>query len=139
MINYLYIGLNKLIWMSIFQKKELKDKIRDEIDTDYLKKLILDKIICSFEKNNKDILKSIDNFLSLLRKKLGQDIIFNRDHYNLNNNIYYVDHDYNGVKMDRLVIIYEKENKFRIVENHPYFKKDIIVYKFQRDIKTNIY
>ena len=40
--------------------------------------------------------------------------------------------DLNGAKLETPIQINEKDKKFRLVENQPYFKRDVIVYMIQK-------
>ena len=102
-------------------------------------KKIFDKIMYKFQKYDNDINKSINIILDTIQKLLGIDIIINNKVYNLHYNIYYIDHDYNGAKLDSPIQIYEKENKFRIIENHPHFKRNVLVYSMQRNTKYELF
>lgn len=116
--------------------KDLKTINSNEINK--IKK-IFDKIMYKFQKYDNDINKSINIILDNIQKLLGIDIIINNKVYNLHYNIYYIDHDYNGTKLDTPIQIYEKENKFRVIENHPYFKRNILVYTMQRNTKYELF
>lgn len=100
---------------------------------------VLNKIVYKYEKYNNDISKSIDLLLDNMQKLLGIDIIIGNNTYNLFSNIYVVDHDYNGTKLETPIMIYEKENKFRIIESHPYFKKNVIVYTMHKNTKYELF
>ena len=50
-----------------------------------------------------------------------------------------IDHDYNGVKLDTPIQVYEKENKFRVVESHPHFKRTVLVYSMQKNTKYELF
>jgi hypothetical protein len=100
---------------------------------------LFNKIVYKYEKYNNDVSKSINQLLDLIQKLLGIDIIINNQTYNLYSNIYIIDHDYNGIKLSTPIIIYEKENKFRIIENHTYYKKDVLVYTMQKNTKYELF
>jgi len=116
--------------------KDLKTSNSNEINK---VKKIFDKIMYKFQKYDNDINKSINIILDTIQKLLGIDIIINNNVYNLHYNIYFIDHDYNGTKLDKPIQIYEKENKFRVIENHPYFKRNVLVYTMQRNTKYELF
>ncbi len=116
--------------------KELENKNTADI---FRLKKIFDKIMYKYQKYDNDINKTINKVLDSIQKLLGIDIIVNNNVYNLHHNIYYIDHDYNGVKLESPIQIYEKENKFRIIESHPHFKRNVIVYSMQRNTKYELF
>ena len=100
---------------------------------------LFNKIVYKYEKYNNNILKSIDQLLDSMQKLLGMDIIINNNTHNLYSNIYVIDHDYNGAKLDSPVLVNEKENKFRIIESHGHFKRSVLVYTMQKNIKYELF
>ena len=100
---------------------------------------LFNKIVYKYEKYNSNIIKSIDILLDSMQKLLGIDLIINNQSYNLYWNIYIIDHDYNGSKLDSPILVYEKENKFRVIKSHPYFKRDILVYTMQKNTKYELF
>ena len=115
---------------------KLKINNTDEI---YKIKKLFDKIMYKYQKYDNDINKTINVVLDSVQKLLGTDIIINNKVYNLHHNIYYIDHDYNGAKLETPIQIYEKENKFRIIENHPHFKRTVLVYSMHRNTKYELF
>ena len=97
------------------------------------------KIVYKYEKYNNNIFKSIDLLLDSMQKLLGIDIIINNETYNLYHNIYIIDHDFNGIKLTTPIIVYEKENKFRIIESHNHFKRSVLVYTMQKNTKYELF
>jgi hypothetical protein len=102
-------------------------------------KSIFDKLSFKFQKNDNDITKSVNIILDSIQKLLGIDIIINNKTYNLHYNIYYIDHDYNGSKLESPIQVYEKDNKFRSIENHPHYKRDVLVYSMQKNTKYELF
>ena len=113
-------------------------KIKNKNKIDEIKKNF-DKIIYKFQKHENNIEKSINLLLDCVQKLLGTDLFVNNKAYNLYNNIYIIDHDYNGIKLDSPVQIYENEEKFKIIENHPHFKRNVIVYTMKKNTKYELY
>lgn len=113
-------------------------KIKDQNEVVKMKK-IFDKIMYKYQKNDNDITKSISNMLDSVQKLLGMDIVVGNKVYNLQSNIYVIDHDYNGVKLESPIQVYEKENKFRIIESHPHYKRSVIVYTMQKNTKYELF
>lgn len=102
-------------------------------------KKIFDKVMYKYQKYDSDINKSIGLVLDTVQKLLGTDIMINNKMYNLTHNIYIIDHDYNGAKLETPIQIYEKENKFRVVESHPHFKRTVLVYSMQKNTKYELF
>ena len=100
---------------------------------------LFNKIVYKYEKYNNNISKSIDLLLDSMQKLLGIDIIINNQTHNLYHNIYIINHDYNGIKLDTPILVYEKENKFRIIESHNHFKRSVIVYTMQKNTKYELF
>jgi hypothetical protein len=114
----------------------VKDISEKEIST--ISKLF-NKIVYKYEKYNNNISKSIDILLDSMQKLLGIDIVINNETYNLYHNIYIIDHDYNGAKLVTPTLVYEKENKFRIIELHSHFKRSVMVYTVQKNTKYELF
>ena len=100
---------------------------------------LFNKIVYKYEKNNNDIINSIDSLLVHIQKLLGIDIIINNQTHNLYNNIYIIEHDHTGSKLSTPIMIYENENKFRTIENHSHYKRDVIVYTMQKNTKYELF
>jgi hypothetical protein len=100
---------------------------------------LFNKIVYKYEKYNNNISKSIDLLLDSMQKLLGIDIIVGNETYNLYHNIYIIDHDYNGTKLEKPIMIYEKDNKFRIIESHGHFKRSVLVYTMQKNTKYELF
>jgi hypothetical protein len=116
-------------------------KIKNKNKITELKK-IFDKMMYKFQKYENNIEKSINYLLDNIQKLLGTDIFVNNKIYNLYYNIYIIDHDYNGVKLDSPIEIYEdnkNKDKFKIVESHPYFKRNVIVYTMNKNTKYELF
>ena len=97
------------------------------------------KILYKFEKYDNNLTKTINTLLDNIQKLLGTDIIIDNNTHHLFWNIYIIDHDYLGNKLETPISIYEKENKFRIIENHPHFKKTVIVFSTQSGSKYDLF
>jgi hypothetical protein len=123
------INNNILAW-SILNKNNLKN----ENEAKNIKKC-LDKIMYKFQKYDNNLNNTLDTLLDNIQKLLGTDIMIDNKLHNLHNNIYIIDHDFNGSKLSAPVQINEKDNRFRFVENHPFFKRDVLVYTLQKNTK----
>lgn len=104
-----------------------------------LLKKMFNKIVYKFQKYDNNINKSINALLDLSQKLLGKDIIIEGKTYNLYDNVYVIDHDYNGTKLEKPIIIYEEEKKFRYVNNHPHYKRDVLIYTIQKNTRYELF
>lgn len=100
---------------------------------------IFNKIMYKYQKYDNLISTSIDILLDSVQKLLGTDIIIGSKTYNLYHNIYIIDHNYNGAKLEAPIQIYDKENKFKIINSHPYFKRNVLVYSMYKNTKYEIF
>lgn len=99
---------------------------------------IFNKIVYKYQKNN-DVTTTISKFLDIVQKLLGTDIIIDNQSYNLYYNNYVIDHDFNGVRLETPIIVSEKEHKFRTIEAHPHFKRNVIVYTMHKKTKYELF
>lgn len=111
-----------------------KNNIKNDAKAKNIKKF-LDKVMYKFQKYDNNLSNTLDTFLDNVQKLLGTDILIDNKLHNLHNDIYIIDHDYNGSKLNSPVQINEKENRFRFVENHSFFKCDVLVYALQKNTK----
>jgi hypothetical protein len=132
----MYDIIQKTIIKNNILAKEMLD--RHNIKNDEINKSIkkcFDKIMYKFQKYDNNLNNTLNLLLDNIQKLLGADIMIDNKLHNLHNNIYIIDHDYNGTKITSPVQINEKDNKFRLVENHPFFKRDVLVYALQKNTK----
>jgi len=136
----LYVTVESNIKNNNLKTQEFVNKIKNisknEIST--ISKLF-NKIVYKYEKYNNNISKSIEQLLDSMQKLLGIDIIINNETYNLFWNIYVINHDYNGTKLETPILVYEKENKFRVIESHGHFKRSVLVYTMQKNTKYELF
>ncbi len=76
----------------------------------------------------------INKLIILLETMLGSDINLDIDKYPvyLKDNVYIIDHSYDGSKFAEPIIVNEKDNRIILKENHPFFKKDVYYYTDNR-------
>ena len=135
---YNIIEKNKKDNNLIFHKMVENLKLKNISQKEKIKK-IFEKIQYKYEKYDNNIIKSVELLLDTIQKLLGTDILIENQVYNLNHNIYIIDHDYNGSKLETPLQIYENEKKFRLIENHPFFKCNVIVYTMQKNTKYELF
>ncbi|QTF49387.1 hypothetical protein qu_495 [Acanthamoeba polyphaga mimivirus] len=107
------------------QQKVVEDFIR-EIKTDYAK-----------DSNNKlygRLGPICDKLITIFETYLGSNVNLDIDKYPvyLRNNIYIIDHSYNGTPLDKPVIFSQNENRILFRENHQFFKTDVYYYTDNR-------
>lgn len=124
------IQKNNLLVKEMLEKNNLEDQ--NEIRK--IKKC-LDKITYKFQKYDNNLNNTLNTLLDNVQKLLGTDIMIDNKLHNLHYNIYIIDHDFNGTKLTTPIQINEKDNKFRFVEKHPFFKRDVIIYTLQKNTK----
>jgi hypothetical protein len=123
------INNNLLAWEIV-----KKTNIQNEAKAKNIKKS-LDKIMYKFQKYDNNLNNTLDTFLDNVQKLLGTDVLIDNKLHNLHYDIYIIDHDYNGTKLSSPVQVSEKDNRFRLVEKHPFFKRDVLVYTLQKNTK----
>lgn len=111
-----------------------KNNIKNNTEAKNIKKC-LDKVMYKFQKYDNNLNNTLNTLLDNIQKLLGTDIMIDNKLHNLHNNIYIIDHDFNGTKLTSPVQINEKDNRFRLVENHQFFKRDVLVYTLQKNTK----
>jgi hypothetical protein len=103
--------------------------LQNEIDTN---NLLCDNFHKEYEKK---ILKSdslehyIKSFINRCVDILGNKIKIKNDFYYLKDDIYTIDHDYQGILLNKEFTFLESQNVLKIFENHFYFKKDVYYIK----------
>jgi len=117
----------------------LKNRIK-KIELNDLSKENTNSIIKKLEENYNEQFKksSIDNFLENFVNKIEKLYQSEDKKSNLRHNIYIINHNYEGNKMDKPMILTDIDNKVLFKENHPFFKMDVISYNFSKSGATKI-
>ena len=115
-----------------------KNKTKNQNEIKIIKKS-LDKIMYKFQKYDNNLNNSLDVLLDNMQKLLGTDILIDNKLHNLHNNIYIIDHDYNGTKLSNQIQINEQDKKFRFIDKHVFFKRDVLVYTIQKNTKYEVF
>jgi hypothetical protein len=97
----------------------------------------LDKMVFKFQKFDNSLNKSIDVLLDNIYQIVGTDINVNNTFYNLYDNIYEIENDFDGTKLSKPMRLTEKNIK--IVDNHPYFKCNVIVVPWKKNVNYDVY
>ena len=91
----------------------------DNFNKDYEKNIL----------NTSSLTNYIKSFVDRCVDILGNKIKIKNDFYYLKDNIYTVDHDYQGILLNKEYTFFESQNILKIFENHNYFKKDVYYIK----------
>lgn len=106
------------------EKKEKKEKLNDENNEKLFDKIIKEKSV---------------NLIDILEKYIGNtDLGIEKYPVYLKNNIYIIDHSYDGSLLKEPLIIKDTENLIMFDENNSFFKTDVYYYINKRT-QTNIY
>jgi hypothetical protein len=81
----------------------------------------------------------VKRFINNIEHLIGKDININSKNIYLKYDAYTINHDHNGYKLDKPIIIIEKDNKIIYKKNHPFFKTDVIFYTNYKIGKIDIY
>lgn len=115
-----------------------REKIRKIIEYNMIEKIdtsTYEKVKSSYEKE-KDYY--LNKFMDMLQVIIGNNTNIFKDFY-LKNNVYVIDHDYDGKKIPKNIVLTDKENKIQFKENHPFFKTDVIFYSIQKNGKIEVF
>jgi hypothetical protein len=124
---------------SLYVEEKIKNlELKNKEKINVVKK-VFDKIMYKFQKYDNKIINSLNVFIDNIQQLIGSDIIINNNTYNITENIYIINHNFNGNKSNEIIKHYENEKKFKIVLNHPYFKRDVIVYLMNKQTKYELF
>lgn len=122
---------NKQIIESITKKYEEEEKVSNEL---------FNKLLDHFKRDStvEHPYKFIDQFINNIRGIIGDDT--GKDSNTLlQDNVYIIDHDQFGYKLDNPIVIIDKDNRIFYKSNHPVFKTDVIYYTSHRNGKTDVF
>ena len=74
-----------------------------------------------------DMNDTIDKFINKIESLIGTNININNSNYYLKENVYIINHNYHGKKIEP-IIIKESEDKIKFRQNDSYFKQDVYYY-----------
>ncbi len=123
------------------EKTIKNNKISDEEHKkheEYINKL-LDKVNQEYKDNTSsdNNYKYIDDLVDSLEANISEDLL--KSNLSLKNNIYVIDHDYLGNKLEKEVLISEKENKILYKSNHQFFNTDVLYYTSYKNNKIEVF
>lgn len=120
-----------IILLNEDDKKELsyQEKVVKKINDEY-------KSIITKDNNY----KFIDILVNLFKDIIGSETnLESPTNFNITHNIYTITHDHFGNKLDKPLILSEKDGKIQIKDNHPFFKTDVIYYSSFKAGRTDIF
>ena len=141
-LNQLYLNIKKQIsYKNDKHKKKLEHSKQEIAKHDIYSKRVIQKITDKYnEHNSRDKpYNFIEEFINTIQAVIGTEIIINGVTIYLSNNSYIIDHDFNGNKLDKPIIISDNDNKLTIKQNHSFFKTDVIYYTDTRNGKIDVF
>ena len=83
----------------------------------------------------------VSKFIKMLEQYLGSNINLGIDKYPvyLTDDVYVIDHAYNGSKFEQPFTFSQKDGKVVFRENHPYFQKDVYTYVDNRSTHIDVF
>lgn len=116
--------------------KENKKEIEEE---DAYRDKVFDTLVQNYKKDSNGKLYGqmtslSDKLISLIGSFIGFDTDLGIDKYPvyLKDDVYIIDHSYNGSLFNEPIIILQKNNRIMLKENHPFFKTDVYYYTDNR-------
>lgn len=100
-----------------------KNLVFSDETVEYNHKLI-DSIRESYEKTP----NFVEKFIEKLESHTSKNVQINGNNMYINDDVYIIDHDYNGFHIDTPIIIKDSDQKILIKKNHQYYKKDVLYY-----------
>ena len=109
------------------------DKLNDYIEK--LKEKVKSEYTESITSENN--IKYIDDLIDLFENNMPDDLL--KSNMSLKYNIYVFDHDYQGYKIDKDIVINEKDNKIQFKSAHTFFNTDVIYYTSYKNGKIDVF
>jgi hypothetical protein len=103
---------------------------------EYITKL-KEKITNEYKQNTSEQYKYIDDLIELIENNISDDLV--KSNISIKHNLYIFDHDYLGIKLDKEIIINEKDNKIQSKSAHPFFNTDVIYYTSYKNGKIDVF
>ena len=116
--NKIFEQINKMKQYLIKQEKKQKHI-----------KQVIEKMDRRYKRNtNNKLVNYVDDFIDNLIKYIGKKIKINNETIYLNNTIYEINNDYLGNEIKNTITILSSDDKIKVIDNHPYFKKEVLYY-----------
>ena len=127
------INKNNIIIANILDKANIKNE-----DENKKIKKVLEKILYKFKKYENNLNNSIDILTDKIQEILGVDIYIDNQFHNLKKDIYIMEYDIDGTKLTTPEKIINEDNQIKYINNHPIFKKDVIIVFLERNSKFEV-
>ncbi len=88
----------------------------------------LEKLTKQFNKYKQNDFSFIDEFITGIEHYFGDNV---KDIL-VHDNIYIINHNYDGSQLSKPIILNGKENRVQFKPNHPFYKKDVLYYSFNK-------
>ena len=129
------------------KKKEVSDKIMNIKIDEYKKKFtktmdFVSQLKSEYGKSKyhkEDYYGYIKKFMLQMENIIGKDVNINGENIYLLYDTYIIDHDQNGYKLDKPLIITEKDAKLNYKKDHSFFKRDVVYYVNSKVGKIEVY
>ena len=121
------------------QMNEMKENNKLESNYENEQEKIVKNLEEMYNKHNKgtDELYFINDLIDEIHSVVGNESNF-KDMF-LKENAYIINHDHLGIKLDKPVVITDKDNKISYKNNHPFFNTDVIYYSTYKNGKIEIF
>lgn len=135
-------------------EKEQTNNIKNEEkeEKDYVRN-VLEKLYEHFKRDStrENQYKFLDQFINNIQAVIGEGISTNSsstlgtvgkegvDNILLRDNIYIIDHDYNGYHLEKPIVIADKDNIIGYISNHKFFNTDVIYYTSHKNGKLDVF
>lgn len=122
----------------------LSSQKEDEEQLENLWKTSINELVTGYRKETGDklygqITTLVDKLIDILEMEIGvdTDLDINKYPVYLRENVYIIDHSFDGTPLDQVIILTEKDDRIHFRENHQFFKTDVYFYtdnKNQSDV-----
>lgn len=144
-LNKLEENLDNIEDKNIKQVLEIRTKQKEEEEQlENLWKTSFDDLVTDYRKETGDKMYGqtammVNKLIDILENEIGvyTDLDINKYPVFLRENVYVINHSYDGVPLNEPIILTEKDARMNFRENHPFFKVDVYYYtdhKNQSDV-----
>ncbi|XWV25201.1 hypothetical protein QJ856_gp0571 [Tupanvirus deep ocean] len=119
--------------------QNINDQKRTREEDQEFRDQLINELVSSFREETGDklygqITVQTDKLIGIMESLLGADTNLDIDKYPvyLRDNVYIIDHSYDGTAFNEPIILTEKDNRINFRENHSYFKTDVYYYTDNR-------
>jgi hypothetical protein len=119
--------------------KSINDKNEINQDEQTFRTKLLNELTLNYKKETGDKIYGqtniqVDKLIKILESLIGVETNLDIDKYPvyLNDNVYVIDHSYDGTPLNEPIILTQKDNRINFKEDHTYFKTDVYYYTDNR-------